>query len=466
MSDSTSIQLPPPTKTICCIGAGYVGVPTSAVIAKYCPEHTVYVVDIDRRRIDAWNSDTLPLYEPGLKELVTSVRGVNLFFTTDADMAIKQSDLIFIAVNTPTKSFGHWQNNGYDLSACEAVTRTIAKCADTSKIVIEKSTVPVRTAAYIRKIFEANKVNPNVHIEIISNPEFMAEGTAVRDIEAPDRILIGGLDTPSGHEAVNRLAAVYKHWVDPKRIITTGLWSSELSKLACNAFLAQRISSINSLSALCETTGADVQEVAKVIGTDSRVGSEFLRASVGFGGSCFNKDLLGLIYLCEAHHLPETAEYWRQVIKINEYQKQRFAKNVVLEMFGNVRGKNICLFGFAFKKDTGDIRDSAAIDVTRFLLNEGARIFIYDPKAAAHEIRALFPDVVCEKSAYTAAHETHAIVVITEWDEFKTLDYERIFNHMEKPAFIFDGRNVLDHSRLRSIGFHVRGIGKPGPDAQ
>eukprot|EP01121_Diplochlamys_sp_Union-15-3_P000696 TRINITY_DN10582_c0_g1_i1.p1 TRINITY_DN10582_c0_g1~~TRINITY_DN10582_c0_g1_i1.p1 ORF type:complete len:454 (+),score=75.16 TRINITY_DN10582_c0_g1_i1:54-1415(+) len=443
---------------ICCIGAGYVGGPTMAVIAKKCPKIKVHVVDIDERRIDAWNSDVLPIFEPGLDEIISQVRGQNLFFSTDVSSAIKSSQIIFIAVNTPTKEYGI--PGGYDLAAYEAVARSIAEHAEDDKIVVEKSTVPVRTAENIRIIMEANRKSSSVQLEVISNPEFLAEGTAIRDLEEPDRILIGGLDTPNGKNAVSALEWIYLHWIDKSKIITTGLYSAEMSKLASNALLAQRISSINALSVLCEAVGASVTEVARVVGSDKRIGDKFLKSSVGFGGSCLEKDLKGLVYLCDYYHLPEVAEYWKQIITINNFQKLRFAKKIQTTMFGNVKAKNICLLGFAFKKDTGDIRDSAAIDVCRFLLNEGANIFVYDPKASATDIKALFPKVNCNRDPYTAALHTHAIVILTEWDEFTKLDFKRIYSRMQKPAFIFDGRNILPHDQLKAFGFHVYCIGR------
>jgi UDPglucose 6-dehydrogenase len=431
-----------------------------AVLAKHCPDVRVTVVDLDKRRVDAWNSDELPIYEPGLAGVISETLGRNLFITTDVEAGIRDSDIIFIAVNTSTKAFGHWAGHGYDLSAYEGASRSIARYATSSKIVVEKSTVPVLTAKRIRSVFDANAATPDVKFEVISNPEFLAEGTAIRDLEAPDRVLIGGLQTPSGRRAVEALASLYAHWVPEERILKTGLWSSELSKLACNAMLAQRVSSVNALSAICEKTGADVAEVSHVMGKDSRIGSKFLNASVGFGGSCFGKDLLGLIYLSRSFELDEVADYWEGVLKINTYQKLRFSKLIVQEMFGNVKRKNICVLGYAFKKNTGDTRESPAIDVVRFLTGELANVFVYDPKVKATEIKEEFPSVTVESTAYKAALEAHALVILTEWDEFKTLDYAKIYKNMAKPAFIFDGRNLLDHRALAKIGFRVFCIGK------
>jgi len=373
-----------------------------------------------------------------------------------------------VAVNTPNKS-NSATGAGYDLSAYESVARTIAAQANSNKIIVEKSTVPVRTADRMRQIFEANR--PEYRLEVISNPEFLAEGTAIRNLQEPDRVIIGGRENYEGKKAVDTLASVYSQWIDPSRIITTNVWSAELGKLASNAFLAQRVSSINSMSALCEASGANVDELRKILGSDPRIGGQFLNTSVGFGGSCLEKDLLGLVYICESYNLKEVAEYWRQVLMINNYQKTRFATSVVAKMFDNVKGKNIAIYGFAFKKNTGDTRLSPAIDVCRFLLREGAILYIYDPKVPDIEIDRefidLFPDVEkrkqvvhVEKNAYTCAAETHAIVVLTEWDEFKTYDYDRIYQHMQKPAFVFDGRNILDHHKLQDSGFRVVAIGK------
>jgi len=392
-----------------------------------------------------------------LDVLIKKTLGRNLVISTNVEGGITGADIVFIAVNTGTKDFGHWAGCGYDLSAYESVARAIAEHATKSTVVVEKSTVPVLTAQRIRSVFEAN-ARPNVTFDILSNPEFLAEGTAIRDLEKPDRVLIGGL--PSSKHAVDLLCSVYAHWVPEERILRAGLWSAELSKLACNAMLAQRVSSVNALSAICEATGADVSEVAHVMGTDNRIGSKFLQASVGFGGSCFGKDLLGLIYLCKSLELDEVAHYWQQVLEINKYQKLRFSKLIVTEMFGNVSRKNICVLGFAFKKNTGDTRESPAIDVCRFLTEENANVFVYDPQVPATEIKQMFPQANVEKDAMTATFETHAICILTEWDEFKTLDYARIYSRMMKPAFIFDGRNLLNHQELADIGFTVFCVGK------
>lgn len=450
---------------ICCIGAGYVGGPTMAMIARKAPSIEVRVVDMNAARIAAWNSDTLPIYEPGLDEVVRQSRGKNLFFSTDVIAAIQGADIIFVAVNTPTKTYGVGAGRAADLRFIESVARTIAEVSTTPKIIVEKSTIPVKTAETIKDILAAN--TRGIKFAVLSNPEFLAEGTAVADLEMPDRVLIGGERTPEGEAAIKTLVDVYAHWVPRDRIVTTNLWSSELSKLVANAFLAQRISSINSISALCEATGADVDEVAGAIGRDSRIGSKFLKASVGFGGSCFQKDILNLVYLCEHFGLPEVSAYWESVVKMNDWQKHRFAARIVRTLFNTVADKRIAVLGFAFKKDTNDTRESAAISVCRDLLAEQATVVVYDPKVPADEIRAdvlgkgqVNPRLIIAQSAAEACTGAHALAVLTEWDEFKTLDYAKIFAAMQKPAFAFDGRNILDLPKLRQIGFRAFGIGK------
>eukprot|EP00741_Cyanophora_paradoxa_P015093 tig00020848_g14564.t1 len=462
-----------PVKCITCLGAGYVGGPTMVVIAKMCPEIKVWCVDLSESRIKAWNSDELPIYEPGLDEVVKECRGRNLHFSTDIDRAIHEADIIFVSVNTPTKTYGVGAGRAADVTNWELAARKIASVAKTPKIVVEKSTVPVRTAQSMAKVLMCNDYGTK--FEVLSNPEFLAEGTAMANLFKPDRVLIGGNKTPSGQAAVNALAWVYAHWVPRERIITTNLWSSELSKLAANAFLAQRISSINAMSALCEKTGADVDEVAHAIGTDSRIGPKFLKASVGFGGSCFQKDILNLVYICESLGLHEVAEYWHQVIKMNDYQKHRFAKRIVQSMYSTVANKRLLMLGFAYKKDTGDTRESAAIMVAKELLEEHAIVHCYDPKVEeeqmfieleGHEANISKEVNVREKfkvmtDPYKAAEGTHAIICMTEWDEFKTYDYKRMYASMMKPAFVFDGRNILPHEELRQIGFEVYVIGQP-----
>jgi len=450
---------------ICCIGAGYVGGPTMAMIALKAPDIEVTVVDMNAVRIAAWNSDTLPIYEPGLDEVVRQRRGKNLHFSTDVNGAIKATDIIFVAVNTPTKSYGVGAGRAADLRFIESVARTIAAVSDGSKIIVEKSTIPVKTAETIKDILAEN--SRGAKFQVLSNPEFLAEGTAVADLINPDRVLIGGERTPEGDAAVKTLVDVYAHWVPRERIITTNLWSSELSKLVANAFLAQRISSINSISALCEATGADVDEVANAIGKDSRIGPKFLKASVGFGGSCFQKDILNLAYLCEKFGLPEVSAYWESVVKMNDWQKHRFAGRIVSALFNSVADKRIAVLGFAFKKDTNDTRESAAISVCRDLLAEHANVVVYDPKVPADEIRrdvlgagVTNPRLIVAGSAVEAASGAHALAVVTEWSEFRTLDFAKIYELMAKPAFVFDGRNILDLPKLTAIGFRAHGIGK------
>ena len=449
---------------ICCVGAGYVGGPTMAMIAHKCPDIDVTVVDYNAQRIDAWNSDALPIFEPGLDEIVRGSRDRNLFFSTDRDKSVREADVVFIAVSTPTKDYGVGAGRAADLKYVESCARHIAEVADSDTIVVEKSTVPVRTADAVRTIFEASSREGT--LSVLSNPEFLAEGTAIEDLEDPDRVLIGGERTPEGARAMETLASVYARWVPREKIITTNLWSSELSKLTANAFLAQRISSINAISALCEATGADVDEIARAIGLDRRVGSRFLKSSVGFGGSCFQKDIFNLVYLCEHFGLEEVADYWEQVVYMNDYQKRRFARRIIEALFNTAADKRIAVLGFAFKKDTNDTRESAAIYVCRDLLQEQAHLAIYDPKAPAEQIHADLAPVadcgaieICD-DAYRAVKGAHAVAIMTEWDEFAELDFERLYDSMLKPAFIFDGRNILDLEKLREIGFRAEGIGK------
>jgi len=445
-----------------CIGAGYVGGSTMPVIASHCPEDRFVIVDINEARIAAWQSDQLPIYEPGLEEIVRQTRGKNLFFSTEINRHIAEAEIIFVSVNTPTKTFGQGAGRAADLQYWEKTARQILENSTSSKIVVEKSTLPVRTAEAMERILNSN--GNGLHFDVLSNPEFLAEGTAVRDMQNPDRVLIGGRETESGRKAVAKLVELYARWIPRERIITTNLWSSELSKLVANAFLAQRISSINSISALCEKTEADISEVANAIGRDERIGSRFLRASVGFGGSCFRKDILNLVYLCEHYGLPEVARYWEQVVLMNEYQERRFAANMVASMFNTVAGKRIALFGAAFKANTSDTRESPALEVCRALLEEHADVVITDPYAmenASQDLKELAPRVVFESDPYAASENAHAIAILTEWQEYAQLDYGRIFHSMAKPAFLFDGRNLLDHRKLYEIGFSVYPIGKP-----
>jgi UDPglucose 6-dehydrogenase len=446
---------------ICCIGAGYVGGPTMAMIAKQCPDVQVTVVDINEKRIAAWQTDNLPIYEPGLLEVVQEARGRNLIFSTDVDQGIRDADIVFVSVNTPTKTFGEGAGCASDLQYWELCARRIKEVSTSDKIVVEKSTLPVRTAEAMDRVLHSGE--KTVHFEVLSNPEFLAEGTAVADLENPDRVLIGGHETPSGQKALQTLVDIYATWISRDRILTANVWSAELSKLTANAFLAQRVSSINAISALCEATEADVSEVSHAIGTDSRIGSKFLKASIGFGGSCFKKDILNLVYLCESYGLQEPADYWRQVVIMNEYQETRFVKKMLREMFNTIAGKRVAVFGFAFKADTGDTRESPAIRVCRELADEHAKVVVTDPKAienAKIEMPDLLEQITFEEDPYAAAEGAHAIALLTEWKQYKELDYQRIYDSMAKPAFIFDGRNMLDHNALFEIGFEVYSIGK------
>jgi UDPglucose 6-dehydrogenase len=448
-------------KSILCIGAGYVGGPTMAMIAARCPSYRVEVVDINAERIAAWQSAQLPIYEPGLAELVAQARGRNLFFSTDLPAAIERADIIFVSVNTPTKTFGRGAGKAADLQYWEKTARQIRDCATTGKIVVEKSTLPVRTAEAMERIL--NQDGGSLHFEVLSNPEFLAEGSAVRDLECPDRVLIGSADTAAGREAAQALVELYAHWVPRERILTTNVWSSELSKLAANAFLAQRISSINSLSAICEATEADITEVARAVGMDSRIGPRFLQAGVGFGGSCFKKDILNLVYLCEQYGLTEVARYWERVVELNDYQRRRFVDRMVAALFNTLVGKRIAIFGFAFKAQTGDTRESPAIGICRQLLEERAELVITDPQALPNARRDLADapgSVTFEADPYRAAAGAHAIALLTDWPEYATLDYARMLAGMVQPASVFDGRNLLDHTHLRALGFTVYAVGR------
>ena len=458
---------------ICCIGAGYVGGPTMSVIAQKCPDIQVTVVDMNPKRVAAWNDDNLnnlPIYEPGLAQVVEEARGRNLFFSTQVEEAIDDAQMIFISVNTPTKTYGKGKGMAADLKNIELCARQIAKVATSDKIVVEKSTLPVRTAEALKSILD--DTGNGVHFEILSNPEFLAEGTAIQDLMNPDRILIGGDSTEKGEEAKDALTSVYENWIPKDRILQTNVWSSELSKLTANAFLAQRVSSINSISELCEVTGADVNEVSKAIGTDSRIGSKFLKASVGFGGSCFQKDILNLVYIAKSYGLHEVADYWEQVIIMNDHQKKRFTERMMSNMYNTVAGKKIVMLGWAFKKDTNDTRESASIYVADALLDEQAEILVYDPKVSAEQIYADL-DYLNTRSEtenrklltvvndpMEAMDDAHAIAILTEWDEFKTYNWEAIYNMMLKPAFIFDGRKLLDSKKIKAIGFNHFAIGE------
>lgn len=459
-------------KKICCIGAGYVGGPTMTVIAKQCPDIQVTVVDLNEARIASWNDsdiNKIPVYEPGLPEVVGEARGRNLFFSTEVEKAIDEADTIFISVNTPTKTYGAGKGMAADLKWIELCARQIARVSKTDKIIVEKSTLPVRTASTLKDIL--THTGNGVKFHILSNPEFLAEGTAVQDLMNPDRVLIGGDQTEEGKKAIQALIDVYARWVPRERILTTNLWSSELSKLTANAFLAQRVSSINALSELCEHTEADINEVAQAIGTDSRIGSKFLKASVGFGGSCFQKDILNLVYIARSYGLNEVADYWEQVIIMNDHQKRRFANKIIRTLYNTVNGKKITFLGWAFKKDTNDTRESAAIYVADHLLYEQADIVVYDPKVEEQQIYMDIDQLEnrsheetrgllhIEKDPYEACKDAHAVAILTEWDEFKTYDWKRIYDNMLKPAHIFDGRNVLNKEELQKIGFKVSSVG-------
>jgi len=448
-----------------------------AVIAKMCPKIRVCVVDLSQKQIDGWNSDSLPIYEPGLLEVVKESLGRNLFFSTDIDTEIEMADVVFISVNTPTKTQGIGAGRAANIKNCELCARKIAEVSTSNKIVVEKSTVPVRTAEAIRRVLDCNE--KGLKFQILSNPEFLAEGTAIDDLEKPSRVLIGGQQCPEGLKAAQTLVDVYANWVPKEQILTTNLWSSELSKLVANAFLAQRVSSINSISALCEATGADVSEISRAVGMDDRIGKRFLQASVGFGGSCFQKDILNLVYLCETYGLHECANYWNEVVAMNDYQKKRFSEKMVNKMFNTVTGKKIAILGFAFKKDTGDVRETPSMFVVRDLLAEGAKLHVYDSQVDREDMwtemnytcgvnkentKGLEESITTSPDVYSACEGAHAIAVLTEWDEFKTLNYERIYKSMAKPAFLFDGRNIIDHGALRTIGFEVHAIGKPDPN--
>lgn len=444
------------------IGAGYVGGPSLVMIAAKCPDCQVTVVDINHQRIAAWNSNQLPVYEPDLEELVQKTRGKNLFFSTDLEKAIGENDIIFVCVNTPTKTFGSGAGMAADLQYWEKTARQILENSQSSKIIIEKSTLPIKTAQAMERILSSGK--GKITFDVLSNPEFMAEGTAIADLENPDRVLIGSRETASGLAARAKLVEIYSRWINPEKIITSSIWSAELSKLVANAFLAQRVSSINSISALCEKADADISEVAKAVGTDSRIGAKFLQAGIGFGGSCFKKDILNLVYLCHFYGLPEVADYWESVVRMNEYQQKRFMANILRSMFNTLAGKKICVLGFSFKADTGDTRESPAIAITRMLLAERAEVVISDPRALQNATAELSGDegkISFIEDPYQATESCHALAIMTDWNLYKTLNYQKIYNSMVKPAFIFDGRNIVDSQKCFEIGFNVFPVGKP-----
>jgi len=448
-------------KKIVCIGAGYVGGPTMTIIADKCPHYKVTIVDINEEKIAAWKTDDLPIYEPGLLEVVKRTRDKNLFFSTDIPKEINEADIIFVSVNTPTKTFGEGKGKASDLQYLEKTAHAIVAASDSSKIIVEKSTLPVRTAEALEKILNSNP--KGIHFDVVSNPEFLAEGTAIKDLENPDRVLIGSRETESGLKARQTLVDIYKNWVSDERIIRSNVWSSELSKLVANAFLAQRISSINSISALCEKTGADVKEISRAIGADSRIGNKFLNASIGFGGSCFKKDILNLVYISESLGLTEVAEYWENVIKMNDYQEKRFVKRMLETMFNTLANKKIVLFGFAFKADTGDTRETPAYYIAKMLLEEHANVFITDPKAlknAKIDLAEYGDKIQYVEDPYEAAKDADAIGIMTEWKLYKELDYKKIYDSMRKPAHLYDGRSILNQTEIRAIGFDAHTIGK------
>ena len=459
-------------KKICCIGAGYVGGPTMSVIADKCPNVEVRVVDINKQRIDAWNDSNLsklPIFEPGLDLIISRTRGRNLFFSTEMEKSISDADMVFISVNTPTKTKGLGAGQASDLSWVEASARQVSKYARGHTIVIEKSTLPVRTAQAIKEILKtANKENNKNEISktfsVLSNPEFLAEGTAIKDLEKPDRVLIGGEDP----EAINALVSIYLNWVPHEQIICTNLWSSELSKLAANAFLAQRISSINSISAFCEATGADIQEVAKAIGTDKRIGDQFLCAGPGFGGSCFKKDILNLVYLSNYFGLPEVANYWNQVVELNTWQQDRIYRIVLDKLFGTVYGKNIAILGFSFKANTNDTRESPAIRISTDLLEEGAHLSIFDPKVSFERVEADFEKFslnnqgnwTIANSIPEALENVDAAIILTAWDEFFGLDWNYLASLMRSPAWVFDTRSVVNRQEIENTGLNLWKLGE------
>ena len=476
-----------PIRSICCIGAGYVGGPTMAVIADQCPEVQVTVVDINQTRIDAWNDDDLsklPVYEPGLDAVVGRARGRNLFFSTAVDEAIAAADMVFISVNTPTKTKGLGAGQASDLRWVEACARQVAKSATGHTIVVEKSTLPVRTAEAVKAILSASEHSSEGaqrSFAVLSNPEFLAEGTAIPDLESPDRVLIGGEHS----EAIDALASIYGQWVPNERILRTNLWSSELSKLTANAFLAQRISSINSVGALCEATGADVREVATAIGTDSRIGSKFLQAGPGFGGSCFQKDILNLVYLCRHFGLPDVANYWESVVQLNTWQQHRIARTVVQKLFGTVTGKRLAVLGFAFKADTNDTREAPAIRIAKDLLEEGAQLAIHDPKVDSEQIArdlnlpaSTAPDAEsgptraalsgdgtwwASDNIASALKGADAVIILTEWNQYRKLDWAALAPLMRKPAWVFDVRSVVKPSEIQAAGLNLWRVGEGQP---
>ncbi len=460
-------------KKICCIGAGYVGGPTMAVFSRHCPEIEIKVVDINQERIDAWNSsnlNNLPIFEPGLSNLIEKYRNKNLFFTTNLKEAITEADMIFISVNTPTKTKGVGAGQAIDLKWVESSARQIAKYSRGHTIVVEKSTLPVKTAETIKKILISSQdfdFKNEKTFSVLSNPEFLSEGNAIYDLENPDRVLIGGDD----ENAIESLSNIYLNWVPKDKVLKTNIWSSELSKLTANAFLAQRISSVNSISSLCEITGADIHQVCRAVGMDSRIGKRFLSPGPGFGGSCFKKDILNLVYLCNFYKLEEVANYWQSVIEINDWQKTRISRIIVNNLFGNVSGKKISILGFAFKANTNDTRESPCIDICKDLLEEGAHLLIYDPKVENYKIEKDLAkqEINSNKNDYgtwricssikESALKSDAIVILTEWKEFYDIDWSDLFRSMRKPSWIFDTRKCIDYQKAKKAGFNIWEIG-------
>ena len=447
-----------------------------AVIAAHCPDIKVNVVDINQKKIDAWNNDNLellPVYEPGLKEVISKHRNINLFFSTNIPDTISEADMIFISVNTPTKEKGLGAGYASDLKWVESSAREVAKYAKGHTIVVEKSTVPVRTSELIKEILKSDlrennsSDNPKT-FSVLSSPEFLAEGTAIKDLENPDRVLIGGEDI----EAIETLSEIYENWIPKCKILFTNVWSSELSKLTANAFLAQRVTSINSISALCEPTGAEISEVAKAIGYDTRIGNRFLSASPGFGGSCFQKDILNLVYLCRYYGLVEVADYWEQVIKLNNWQKKRISKVIVDKLFGTLSLKKILILGFAFKSNTNDTRESASIMISKELIENGAEVIIHDPQVNFDQVeneltkKGSFNLLTQEGSwsysenLYQSAIGADAIVILTEWEIYNDLDWSKLYQGMRRPAWLFDTRSIIKKKEVEKIGFRFWGLGK------
>jgi len=465
-------------KEICCIGAGFVGGPTMAVIALKCPEINIKVVDINKQKIKDWNSkdlNKLPIYESGLAEIISKTRGKNLFFSTEIANSINNADMIFMAVNTPTKIKGKGKGYAADLTYVEDCAKQIARHSKSDKIVVEKSTLPVRTAEKIKEILIAN--NKKVNFEVISNPEFLAEGTAINDLFKSDRVLVGGDYTESGKNAVDKLVEIYQRWIPDDKILRTNVWSSELSKLVSNAMLAQRLSSINSISALCEKTGANIEEVSKAVAMDSRIGSSYLKPSIGFGGSCFKKDILNLVYIARQYKLNEVAEYWENVIKINSYQTSRIADEII-NVINKEEKKIITILGWSFKKNTNDSRESASIYLSNRLLSNNFSIKIYDPMVSSSRIKEDIENQmktsqkdddeilkymnrvnICD-DAYLAIEKSNLVVICTEWDEFIKLDWNKIYHKMGTNPWVFDGRNLLDRKKIKKIGFKTFFIGQ------